>query len=176
MPSTQTDEIYYRDAGSVTFARRVSLIARSQVYKAFIVHFKPGPTATIIDIGASDHDSDEANAYPQDITCAMTGDDTYRSTYPKVKWQSIEPGEPLPFEDRSFDIAYSNVVLEHVGGAEHRRRFLLESLRVARAVFMTVPNRWFRSGITPEFRCFTILRNCFVAFFREQGSTFGPNR
>jgi SAM-dependent methyltransferase len=85
----------------------------------------------------------------------MTGDETYRSTYPKVKWQSIEPGEPLPFEDRSFDIAYSNVVLEHVGGAEHRRRFLLESLRVARAVFMTVPNRWFRSGITPEFRCFT---------------------
>jgi hypothetical protein len=62
MPSTQTDEIYYRDAGSVTFARRVSLIARSQVYKAFIVHFKPGPTTTIIDIGASDHDSDEANA------------------------------------------------------------------------------------------------------------------
>lgn len=148
--NTQPDSIYYRDAGSMTLARRVSLIARTRVYKAFIGQFQPGPSTTIVDIGASDHGSEEANVleamypYPQNITCATTGDGAYiMASYPQVKWQPIEPGKPLPFEDDSFDIAYSNAVLEHVGGPEQRRRFIAESLRVARSVFVVVPNRWF---------------------------------
>ena len=49
----------------------------------------------------------------------------------------------LPFEDGAFDIAFSNAVIEHVGGREEQRRFVAEALRVARRAFVTTPNRWF---------------------------------
>ena len=34
-------------------------------------------------------------------------------------------------------------MIEHVGGREQQRRFVEESLRVARRAFITTPNRWF---------------------------------
>jgi hypothetical protein len=52
-------------------------------------------------------------------------------------------GRTFPFPDDSFDWAHCNAVIEHVGGAEARRRFLEEMLRVARSVFFTTPNQWF---------------------------------
>ena len=35
-------------------------------------------------------------------------------------------------------------MIEHVGGEEEQRRFVAETLRVGRRVFLTTPNRWFR--------------------------------
>jgi SAM-dependent methyltransferase len=52
-------------------------------------------------------------------------------------------GRDLPFEDDAFDIAFSNAVLEHVGGRDEQRRFVHELCRVARRVFVSTPNRWF---------------------------------
>ena len=49
----------------------------------------------------------------------------------------------MPFADGEFDIVFSNAVIEHVGGREQQRRFVEESLRVARRAFVTTPNRWF---------------------------------
>ena len=49
----------------------------------------------------------------------------------------------LPFADRSFDIVFSNAVIEHVGDIERQRLFVAEALRVGRRVFLTTPNRWF---------------------------------
>ena len=63
--------------------------------------------------------------------------------YPGVKFRRIEPGKPLPYADGEFDIACSNAVLEHVGGPDMRAAFIKEHLRVARSVFITIPNRWF---------------------------------
>ena len=111
---------------------------------------KPDESTTIVDVGASNYPSEEANVlealypHPEKITCATIGDGTFiRTTYPRVNWIGITPGRPLPFDDNSFDVAYSNAVLEHVGGIRERRFFVEEALRVARSLFMVVPNRWF---------------------------------
>jgi len=48
----------------------------------------------------------------------------------------------LPFEDGSFDIAYSNSLIEHVAPAE-RPMVAGELRRVARRYFVQTPNRWF---------------------------------
>ena len=61
----------------------------------------------------------------------------------KIDYRQIEPNTSLPFETNSFDIAASNAVLEHVGSFEKQVLFVGELCRVARRVFITVPNKFF---------------------------------
>jgi hypothetical protein len=52
-------------------------------------------------------------------------------------------GRMLPFRDASFDIVFSNSVIEHVGDSESQRRFAAEIMRVGRAFWVQTPNRRF---------------------------------
>ncbi len=47
------------------------------------------------------------------------------------------------FEDKSFHIAHSNSVLEHVGGWDRMRQFAQELSRVSEKYFVQTPNYWF---------------------------------
>ena len=52
-------------------------------------------------------------------------------------------GRRLPFADQSFDIVFSNSVIEHVGDWESQRQFASEIARVGRAFWVQTPNRGF---------------------------------
>jgi SAM-dependent methyltransferase len=49
----------------------------------------------------------------------------------------------LPFGDGSFDIVFSNSVIEHVGGPESQARFAHEIRRTGRGYWVQTPNRYF---------------------------------
>ena len=49
----------------------------------------------------------------------------------------------LPFLAKSFDVIYSNAVIEHLGTWENQRAMACEIQRVARRWFVSTPNRWF---------------------------------
>jgi SAM-dependent methyltransferase len=69
--------------------------------------------------------------------------DLFEGCFPEIPYVQLQRGEPLPFEAGSFDIVFSNAVIEHVGTRDQQREFLQEILRVGRRAFVTTPNRWY---------------------------------
>lgn len=49
----------------------------------------------------------------------------------------------LPFRERSFDIAFSNSVIEHISNSADRQSFAQELRRVAECYYVQTPNFWF---------------------------------
>jgi SAM-dependent methyltransferase len=78
----------------------------------------------------------------------------------------------LPFPDRSFDLAFSNSAIEHVGSEENQFKFASKMLRVGKRIYCQTPSRLFpidphltapflhwlpNSWLTPKFlRYFTL--------------------
>jgi len=52
-------------------------------------------------------------------------------------------GTSLPFADRSFDLVFSNSVIEHVGSRAQQARFATEIARVGKQYWVQTPNRYF---------------------------------
>lgn len=148
---TQTfDERYYRHAGGIGIARRVSHVARLRVHNLFMNKMRPLKNELLLDIGTSDETEKESNMieqlYPwrEQLTCASLTDGTaILKAYPAVRHIKIEAGQPLPFDDQEFDIVYSNAVLEHAGARESQKNFIEEMWRVGKRRFLCVPNRLF---------------------------------
>jgi hypothetical protein len=55
----------------------------------------------------------------------------------------VGSGLALPFKDKSFDIAFSNSVIEHLGAVDRQREFAAEVTRVAKMWFVQTPDRHF---------------------------------
>ena len=149
-PRATVDGSYYRNTGSMGFARRISTIARRQVHDLFMEKMQPKQRDRILDIGTSDDTGIEANMleqlYPcrENLTCAsLTDGKLILAAYPGVHHVRIVAGGPLPFDDNAFDIVYSNAVLEHVGSRTQQGGFIAEMCRVAPRRFLVVPNRGF---------------------------------
>jgi Methyltransferase domain len=52
-------------------------------------------------------------------------------------------GTSLPFADQSFDLVFSNSVIEHVGSRTEQARFAAEIARVGKQYWVQTPNRYF---------------------------------
>ncbi len=150
MDEGHTDAKYYQAMRARSLSERLVIAARDRIYADFIRCCRPAPHESILDVGVSDIVNDAANMlerkypYPDRITALGLGQgDDFRAAFPRVAYTRIEPNRRLPFADASFAIATSNAVLEHVGSAREQAFFVRELMRVARKVFVTVPNRYF---------------------------------
>ena len=138
----------------VSVAQRISSFNRYRKWSLFLDRMRPGTQDRVLDIGYTDlehrpTDNFLEKHYPHREMITALGVDQpvhFAERYPDVATVCYD-GERFPFADASFDIAWSNAVLEHVGTEDARTErqtlFLSEIRRVSRRAFITTPNRWF---------------------------------
>lgn len=124
--------------------------SRSKKFDLFLSLFKPKPGDRVLDIGASGdlfvyYTLEDVYPYPEKIVGG--GYDlrevvAARSCYPKPAYVVCD-GCSLPFPDRSFDVVFSNAVIEHILGPGRQEQFAREIMRVGKSWFVTTPNYWF---------------------------------
>jgi hypothetical protein len=132
--------------GSLSMRLRRRRLAR---FEAFLETLPLEGRPTILDVGGTVRfwerlDPDAVDRF--DLTVLNLGHD--HPAKPGTRLM-VADGSRLPFADNAFDVAFSNSVIEHVGGAVEHRRMMHEMQRVARAVFLQTPCRWF--PIEPHF-------------------------
>lgn len=136
-------------------ADAVSLRSRRRKLGLFLDELQPTAETTVLDVGADELGFGEGDGcgtlnffeelypWPERITALGLHDGTgFRRRYPRTRYVRGDACD-LPFEDGSFDVVFSNAVIEHVGDSERQRRFVSEALRVGRRAFITTPNRRF---------------------------------
>jgi len=126
--------------------------ARKKKFDVFMSAIKPLPGESILDVGVSPSFGRATNylehwyPYPEKVV-AFTNEEKeafaeFKKRFPKTELV-FGDGRNLPFEDNSFDIIFSNAVVEHVGDNKAQKRFISELLRVGKRVFVATPNRLF---------------------------------
>jgi hypothetical protein len=125
--------------------------SREQKHRLFLQMLHPTPQMRILNVGATgtriglpEH-LESFYQYRSQITGggnSLPDVQDYRDSFPGVQ-AVVFDGCALPFADQSFDIVYSNAVLEHLPGNEHVERFAAEVQRVGRGWFVTTPNFWY---------------------------------
>ena len=136
-------------------ADRISLRSRRRKFALFMETIAPTAETTVLDVGVDDvgfgaaagcetlNFFEELYPWPDRITAlGLNEGEHFRASYPEVRYVQGD-AHALPFEAGSFDVVFSNAVIEHVGDNAQQRRFVAESLRVASRAFITTPNRWF---------------------------------
>lgn len=115
-------------------------------YKSFFDRLSPTKDMKILDLGCGQGTYLEENyPYRSQITALDISDHNikaFKKRHPNI---TIIKGDGLkpPFKDKEFDIVFSNVVIEHVGGRESQELFAAEIQRVGKRFFITTPNKWF---------------------------------
>lgn len=130
--------------------KKFSRQSRHKKFVLFQKMFQPGPNDRVLDVGASaqpftgytfeDH-------YPYLDRIVAGGVDPRevhdaRRLYPNVRYAMFD-GCALPFPNKSFDIVFSNAVIEHITGEGQQALFAKEIMRVGKSWFVTTPNYWF---------------------------------
>jgi hypothetical protein len=134
-------------------SNRASLAARLrrkrfELFKSLIADL-PRPVR-ILDVGGNEQFWERMDFCRADdasiVILNLTRDASARDSIETV----VGDARAMPeFEDQSFDVVFSNSVIEHVGDWDDQRRMADEIRRVGRRYFVQTPNRYF--PIEPHF-------------------------
>ncbi len=138
--------INYQQEGSLAFRfrkKRVSLL-RGMISEIFAIHGK----VDVVDIGGT---WDYWRIIPESFLRDHHVKITIINIYPQKNMPQNgifefihEDGRDLSqFPDKSFHLAHSNSVIEHVGDFNDMQQFANELQRVSQRIFVQTPNYWF---------------------------------
>jgi Methyltransferase domain len=124
--------------------------SRAKKFELFQSRMHPLPQDRVLDIGASGdvflrYTFEDVYPYPERILAGgydFREVSSARQYYPKSIY-AVFDGCHLPFPDQSFELVFSNAVIEHILGEDRQRQFASEVMRVGRSWFVTTPNYWY---------------------------------
>lgn len=137
----------------------------------FSRNFKLNSATRVLDVGGEPFNWTLLSFRPSLVIVNL--DPTHRPTV-------VCDARHLPFKDKSFDIVYSNSVIEHVGDWKAQCLFAAECRRVGKSYYVQTPNRWF--PVEPHWIGFFIhwmpqrSRYLFARFFTVRGLMERPRR
>ncbi len=120
---------------------------RKRRFQLFLDVFQPTASTRILDVGGYAGNWENAGI-DSSVTCLNLDPASSQPATSRVVYETGD-GRNMRFADQSFDIVFSNSVIEHVGAWKDQQRFAAEVRRVGRQVFVQTPNRWF--FIEPHF-------------------------
>lgn len=134
-----------RKAGS--FADRLRK-KRFALFKSLIEEL-PAPVK-IIDVGGTELYWERMGFLPnENAHITILNLHKTKANYPNVIGVAGDGRDMKQFDDNSFDVAFSNSVIEHVGSFEDQQAMAKEIQRVAQVIYLQTPNRYF--PIEPHF-------------------------
>ncbi len=98
----------------------------------------------ILDVGGTEIYWERMGFLPgKGITITLLN--TYQAAVKHPGFFSLKgDGRNMPeFTDNSFDIVFSNSVIEHVGSSEDQQKMVAEMRRVGKRLYLQTPNRYF---------------------------------
>jgi SAM-dependent methyltransferase len=114
-----------------------------------MAEMRPTPTDRVLDVGVTNSGRRSSNflealyPWPDRITAvALEPMPEFNRLFPAVRFVTAD-ARRLPFPDDTFDIGFSNAVIEHVGSRDEQRRHVEELLRTCRRVLVATPNARF---------------------------------
>jgi len=136
----------------MTIFARLSKISRTRKLELFNKLMNPTKEMKILDIGAEINPTNENiiqfidsyswNNNVSAINLSSEHISLIKQYYPEVDAR-VGDACALPWEDKHFDIVYSNAVIEHLGSFEKQKKMAAEVMRVGKSWFITTPNRWY---------------------------------
>lgn len=140
-PATRTDKAKSRPRQARRFSVHsifslIHPITRRFRMRRFEQLLNPSSTMRIIDVGGTEYNWKFVAAQPRIVLFNVAYSQPESSDqFERV----IGDGRNMPYEDGSFDIAFSNSVIEHVGDFDDQRRFANELRRVSKQLFVQTP-------------------------------------
>ena len=136
----------------MTIFARLSKISRTRKLELFNKLMKPTKEVRVLDIGPQINPTNECDIqfidyYPwksnvSAINLSSEHISLIKQCHPEVD-ALVGDACALPWEDKHFDIVYSNAVIEHLGSFEKQKKMAAEIMRVGKSWFVTTPNRWY---------------------------------
>lgn len=131
-------------------AESLSAKNRKRKWDRFVDTFRLLPETRILDVGFNEKEYSSVDNYLEknypykEMITALGMEDPkqFSKRYPMVNAIKYD-GNVFPFSDKSFDICWSNAVIEHVGGFDKQVFFIKELVRVSDSFYISTPNRFF---------------------------------
>jgi SAM-dependent methyltransferase len=139
-----------KDSAFRSLLKNLSHKSRTRKFDLLRQVFPARPEDRVLDVGVSgevflQYALEDVYAYPDRIIAG--GHEpreilAARQHYPQPQY-AVFDGCALPFPDKSFDLVFSNAVIEHILGPGRQEKFAQEVMRVGRSWFITTPNFWY---------------------------------
>jgi hypothetical protein len=127
---------------------------RKKRMRQFVDEMNVNDQTQVLDVGGTSLNWTLADVVPRitfvnrEVRPARVAQEQRTAIEGNVRWV-VGDAARLPFADASFDVVYSNAVMQYLGHIQVQEAMASEIMRVGKTYYVQTPNRWF--PVEPDF-------------------------